>query len=204
MSHDKDNIVEIEIKDDDQADNNSANAGPVENPEIEGTAETSAAPDEKHDAPEDSPERENYYQQLLRVQAEMQNYKRRTEQRLSEWQMNAARDLVQKLLPVVDDFDILFDHHKNDDELIPIQGVAMIYNKLMSTLKDLGLKPIEADGKPFDPNIHEAIMAEATDKVEEGHILKVWQKGYTFNDALMRPAKVITAKHQKTAGEMNE
>lgn len=201
MSHDNDNIVEL--KDKEQSDSDLTADGAAESAALEEAPESSAVSDEQLDAA-DSPssDSENYYQQLLRVQAEMQNYKRRTEQRQSEWRMNAARDVVQKLLPVVDDFDILFDHHKNENESISVKGVAMIYKKLMSALKDMGLKPIEAAGQPFDPNIHEAVMAEITDKVEEGHVLKVWQKGYTFNDALMRPAKVITAK--KSSGEMNE
>jgi len=203
MSRDKDNIVEMDIKENDESYSAPTNAEHSESVE---TAEAGAASDEKHDAPEEASEREDYYHQLLRVQAEMQNYKRRTEQRLSEWQMNAARDLVKKLLPVVDDFNILFDHHKNEDESISVKGVAMIYNKLLSTLKDMGLKPIEAAGKPFNPNFHEAVMAEATDDVEEGHVLRVWQKGYTFNDTLLRPAKVITAKSKSKAtdGGMNE
>ena len=204
MSNDKDNIVEIEIKDDDQSDVEAVEAETAESSSVEEAAETGAASEKEQGAPADLSGSENYYQQLLRVQAEMQNYKRRTEQRLGEWQMNAARDLVQKLLPIVDDFDILFDHHKNENETISVKGVAMIYNKLMSALKEMGLKPIEAAGKPFDPNIHEAIMAEATDDIEEGCIVKVWQKGYTFNDALMRPAKVITAKANISDGKMND
>ncbi len=189
MSEEKDNIIEIEIKDKEQSDAAASKETPAE----ETVSEAS------NEAPEP-----DYYNQLLRVQAEFQNYKRRTEQRMQEWRANAARDIVTKLLPVMDDFDILFDHHKDDSDSVSIKGVKMIYDKLMSTLMDLGLKPIDAAGQPFDPNVHEAVMAEESE-AEEGQILKVWQRGYTFNDSLLRPAKVITAKSGKSGeGDVNE
>ncbi len=194
MSEEKDNVIEIEIKD-----KESAN----ERTEAEASKETSVEEAVSEASNKESAE-SDYYNQLLRVQAEFQNYKRRTEQRMQEWRANAARDIITKLLPVVDDFDILFDHHKDDSDSVSIKGVKMIYDKLMSTLKDLGLKPIDAAGRSFDPNVHEAVMAEESD-AEEGKVLKVWQRGFMFNDSLLRPAKVITAKSKKSGeGDVNE
>jgi len=75
---------------------------------------------------------------------------------------------------------------------------------MLSSLKEIGLEPIDATGKEFDPHLHEAIMAEESNEVEDGHVLKVWQQGFLFKDQLLRPAKVITAKavqNEKRNGE---
>lgn len=150
--------------------------------------------EEKKDEPQEK-RTPDYYDQLLRVQAEFQNYKKRNEQRLQDWQKYIERDLLTQLLPVIDDFDILFEHNEsNDDSEICIDGVKLIYNKLLSTLKEMGLETIDTSDGVFDPNLHEAIMTEVSDKIEDGNILKVWQKGYVYKDKLLRPAKVITAK----------
>ncbi len=136
----------------------------------------------------------DYYDQFIRLQAEFQNYKRRSEQRMQEWRMYAAKDIVSQFLPVIDDFDILFSHHQDGTEELCVDGVKMIYNKMLLSLKEIGLEPIDAQGQEFDPNLHEAIMAEETDKVQDGHVLRVWQQGFMYKDQLLRPAKVITAK----------
>lgn len=142
-------------------------------------------------------EKTNYYEQYLRSQAELQNYKRRTEQRMQEWRLHAVKEIISQLLPVIDDFDILFKHHSDGSEEICVDGVKMIYTKLLTRLEELGLESIEAEGEEFNPHLHEAVMAEEADSVEEGHVLKVWQRGFMYKDTLLRPAKVITAKAKK-------
>ena len=192
-----DNTIEIEIKDENdleqekhdtaetaQEEHREENVVELKDPEEE-TADTAEA------GTEETPD---YYDQYMRVQAEFQNYKRRSEQRMQDWRMYAAKDIVSKLLPVIDDFDILFAHHQDGTEELCVDGVKMIYNKMLSALKDIGLQPMDAQGQEFDPNLHEALMAEETDEVDEGHVLKVWQQGFLFKDQMLRPAKVITAK----------
>lgn len=186
-----DNSIEIEIKD--QKDVKEQDADSVEAGE-----ETNVFSENEQEHEQE--ETLDYYDQFLRMQAEFQNYKRRSEQRMQEWRMYAARDIISQLLPAIDDFDILFQHHPDGSEKIRVDGVKMIYNKMMASLQALGLDPIEAENQEFDPHLHEAVMAEETDEVEEGHVLKVWQRGFMFKDQLLRPAKVITAK-AKSGGE---
>ena len=205
MSKENDNVIDIEITDSSESEKPDIKDSDISagNEAVEGTQNSSETSVNKEDRSSGSVAAE-YVDQLLRAQAELQNYKRRTEQRMQHWQTNNSRDLVIKLLPVVDDFDILFEHHKDEDETISIKGVTMIYNKLMSTLADLGLEPIEAAGQPFDPNLHEAVMAEESDDFDDGQIVKVWQRGFKFKDSLMRPAKVITAIAKRQSGDSNE
>ncbi|MDZ7725799.1 MAG: nucleotide exchange factor GrpE [candidate division KSB1 bacterium] len=115
-----------------------------------------------------------------------------------------TREIVAQLLPVIDDFDILFTHSKDDStDNVSLDGIKMIYNKLLDTLGEMGLEPIEAENETFNPAYHEAVLTEESDK-EEGTILKVWQKGFTFRDSLLRPAKVVTAKEKEAENDSDE
>lgn len=147
-------------------------------------------------------EKENdYLEQLQRLQAEFLNYKKRMEQRMTDHKEYMTRDIVSQLLPVIDDFDILFTHSNDESsDTVSLDGIRMIYNKLLDTLGEMGLEPIEAEGESFDPEYHEAVLTEESDQ-EEGTILKVWQKGFKFRDSLLRPAKVVTAKQKDTTND---
>ena len=192
-----DNSIEIEIKDE-----NDLKEEPKEQESLPEHEETIEEESLNESTPEPDIKAPDYYDQYMRLQAEFQNYKRRSEQRMQEWRLYAAKDIVSQLLPVIDDFDILFNHNQENSDALCVDGVKMIYNKMLSTLQELGLEPIEAIGKEFDPTIHEAVMAEESDEVEEGHILKVWQQGFMYKDTLLRPSKVITAK-AKQDGDSN-
>ncbi|MDZ7315146.1 MAG: nucleotide exchange factor GrpE [candidate division KSB1 bacterium] len=135
----------------------------------------------------------DYYDQWLRCRAEFINYRRRMEEQLEERRRQVARQIVADLLPVIDDFNIFFHHHEGETNSV-IDGVRMIYQKMMSIMKDKGLKELDPVGEAFDPHFHEAVMMEESDQIPEGNIVRVWQKGYLLDDALLRPAKVITAK----------
>lgn len=153
---------------------------------------------EKAESLQEEETENNYLEQLQRLQAEFLNYKKRTEQRMKNHKEMQTRDIVSQLLPVIDDFDILFTHSKDEsNDSISLDGIRMIYNKLLDTLGEMGLEPIEAEGEPFDPEYHEAVLTEESDQAEEGTILKVWQNGFKFRDALLRPAKVVTAKEKQ-------
>lgn len=189
-----DETIEIDIKDErDLERENEEHENSVQDEHTEKNVVELADPDEVPETDEEE-EKPDYYDQYMRVQAEFQNYKRRSEQRMQDWRMYAAKDIVSQLLPVIDDFDILFSHHQDGSEELCVDGVKMIYDKMLSSLKEIGLQPIEAQGQEFDPNLHEALMAEETDEIKDGHVLKVWQQGFLFKDQLLRPAKVITAK----------
>ncbi len=136
----------------------------------------------------------DYLEQLQRLQAEFINYKKRIEKQQSEWHDYSLREVMNVLLPIMDDFEYLFQHHQNDKEPLPYGGVKMIYNKLNAALEKLGLELINAEREQFDPELHEAVLIEHHDTAENGEILQVWQKGYTFKGKLLRPARVKVAK----------
>lgn len=135
--------------------------------------------------------------QLKRLQAEFVNYKRRVEQQRVEWYDQAVKDVLLKLLPVLDDFDHLFLHLDESSEHISAHGVKLIYEKLLSTLKSLGLEQIEAEKNAFDPELHDAVHVEQSHETPDGHVMEVWQKGYKYKDKLLRPAKVKVAEAKK-------
>lgn len=124
-----------------------------------------------------------------RIQADFINYKRRTEQEKEEIGEYANSMLVLSLLPVLDDLERALTSIPDElDELSWVDGVRLIERKLRTTLEAQGLSPIEALGEPFDPNIHEAAMQG---KGKEGIVVEELQKGYKFQDRVIRPAKVV-------------
>ena len=121
---------------------------------------------------------------LKRVQAEFINYKSRTEKELANSISLGKELMVEKLLTIIDNFELALNNTKD-------KGIEMIYAQLIDILEKEGLKEIEC--KTFDPNIHEALLSEESDK-PENTILEVLQKGYMFNDKVIRVAKVKVAK----------
>ncbi len=126
-------------------------------------------------------------EQLLRNQAELQNFKRRmNEERIKERKF-ANAEFAKNLLPILDNFDIALAKEENASNL---KGFEMIRRDLFNTLKEQGLSEVEAFEQPFDPNYHQAVMKEAHDSYESNIVIEVFQKGYTFKDRLIRPAMV--------------
>jgi molecular chaperone GrpE len=187
MPEDRDKIIEIKIQDKE------------EQPETSSAVSSGALNEDDDTAEGQSADKVDYYDQLLRTQAEFLNYKRRTEQRMQEWKELAGREILAQLLPVIDDFDILFAHQAETDNRNVLHGVKLIYAKFIATLKDLGLTIIDPAHDEFNPNIHDAVLTEETDSVKEGKIVRVWQKGFFYKDTLLRPAKVITATAKNPA-----
>ena len=137
-------------------------------------------------------ERVELRDQLLRRQADFENFRRRTERDRSEFLQYAAMEIVRDLLPVLDDFDRALKVDSADQEYA--KGVELIYQRLFDTLKKSGLEPIETEGQSFDPHLHQAVeMAEASEGVEDQAILEVFRKGYNFKGRLLRPAMVKVA-----------
>lgn len=127
---------------------------------------------------------------LQRLQAEFENFKKRTEKEKSDFCKYAEKDLMLELLPILDNFELALNNTKNKDEFI--KGVELIYAQLVSALEKKGLKKIETAGR-FDPYKHEALMQEESDQ-EEGTILEELQKGYELNNIILRTAKVKVSK----------
>lgn len=132
----------------------------------------------------------------LRLFAEFENYKKRTIKETYELRLNAAKDTVQSLLPILDDFDRAkrASDVENSTEKFS-EGVELVYHKLFSILQSKGLKEMESNGKPFDAEFHEAITEiPAFTEDMKGKIVDTVEKGYTMNDKIIRYAKVVVGK----------
>jgi molecular chaperone GrpE len=139
-------------------------------------------------------ERDDYYDRLLRKTAEFDNYRRRIERERREQSDQAVLDLLQELLLVVDDFDRALTVSAGDDPTAYRKGVELIHAKLHDLLRKRGIKPIEAIGQAFDPNVHQAVMHESSPEHHEGEVIGELRRGYMIGDRLLRPAMVKVAK----------
>lgn len=128
---------------------------------------------------------------MLRARAEFDNARRRAERERSDFLQFAAMDLVKDILPVLDDFERALKVETADRNYA--KGVELIYQRLFEALKKLGLEPLDSTGKPFDPNLHQAVERVETDEAEDHTVLGEFQKGYNFKGKLLRPAMVRVA-----------
>jgi|SRR5215471_9408187 len=141
-------------------------------------------------------ERDDYRDRWMRKAAEFDNYRRRVEKERREQADEAVENLLQDLLTVVDDFDRALTVEATGDESTDAyrKGVGLIYAKLQDLLRKKGVTPIEALGADFDPNIHQAVVHEASEKHREGEVIGELRRGYRIGDRLLRPALVKVAK----------
>ena len=139
-------------------------------------------------------ERDDYKDRWLRKSAEFDNYRRRIERERREQAEQSVVDLMQDLLSVVDDFDRALTVDAGEGGAAYRKGVELIHGKLHDLLRRHGVKPIEALGTDFDPNVHQAVMHEESPDHREGEVIGELRKGYTINDRLLRPAMVKVAK----------
>lgn len=132
--------------------------------------------------------REDY----IRLYAEYENYRKRTEKEKAETYSNASAKCVENLLPVVDSFERSMEAECSDENFK--NGLNMIFNQLKDFLDKMNVKEIDAMGKEFDPNFHNAIQQLADTDYAANHICAVYQKGYMMGDKLIRPAMVAVAQ----------
>ena len=128
---------------------------------------------------------------ILRLRAEFDNARRRFEQQRSEYVQFAAMDLVKEILPAVDDFERALQVDAGDSNYV--QGVKLIYQRLLEVLKKLGLEPMDTVGQRFDPNRHQAVERVPAESAQDQIILGEFQRGYLFKGKLLRPAMVKVA-----------
>ncbi|WP_297281425.1 nucleotide exchange factor GrpE [uncultured Anaerococcus sp.] len=138
---------------------------------------------------EDFNEFKDKYQRLL---ADFTNYKQREEAAKADFKKYASSNLVEKLLPVLDNFDRALKDQDPEDGLV--KGIVMTRDEMIQVLEKEGLELIESDGCTFDPNLHQAVLAEESDEIESDHIIETFQKGYKLNNRVIRPAMVKVAK----------
>ena len=142
------------------------------------------------------------WDRLLRTTADFDNFKKRAAREKTEAAQYASFSLLQKLLPVLDNFEMALTAAQTaqGDKLASLQsGVLMIQQQLKSALTETGLEEIDATGKPFDPAWHEAISQQESADVPEDHVAQQLRKGYKFKDRLLRAATVIVAKKPAAA-----
>jgi molecular chaperone GrpE len=139
-------------------------------------------------------ERDEYYDRLLRNTAEFDNYRKRIERERRTQAEQAATDLLQELLLVVDDFDLALTVDAGESATSYRKGVELIHAKLHDLLRKQGVRPIEAVGADFDPNLHQAVVHEQSPGHRDGEVISELRRGYTIGDRLLRPAMVKVAK----------
>lgn len=128
---------------------------------------------------------------LIRQIAEFDNFRKRTEKEKSQMFEIGAKDIVEKILPVVDNFERgLATVPEAEKESAFVQGIELVYKQLMKALEDAGVKPIEAVGKEFDPNFHNAVMHAEDENFGENIVAEEFQKGYLYRDSVVRHSMV--------------
>ncbi len=131
---------------------------------------------------------------VKRQLAEFENFRNRTEKEKSQMYTIGAKDVSEKILPVVDNFERGIKSIPEEEREAPVaSGMEMIYKQLMTVLTDLGVTPIEAVGQEFDPNLHNAVMHVENEELGENIVAEEFQKGYQYKDAVLRHSMVSVA-----------
>ena len=131
---------------------------------------------------------------LTRQMAEFDNFRKRTEKEKSQMYEVGAKDIIEKILPVVDNFERGLASMSEDEKTTPFaEGMEKIYKQLMTTLDGIGVKPIEAVGQEFNPDFHNAVMHVEDEELGENIIAEEFQKGYMYRDSVVRHSMVKVA-----------
>jgi len=136
---------------------------------------------------------------VLRQMADKDNFRKRIEREKNEFYQYALVNIIKDLLPVLDNFERALKSTEDDNSASIREGINMIYNQFLDLLMKQGLKPIKIIEKKFDPNLHQAFLTEESNDVEEIEISEELQRGYMFNDRLLRPTlvKVVVPKKER-------
>ncbi len=168
----------------------------------EGNAEASEEKDNKKEAKKKKKEKkdkkdeqiEDLTDRLKRSMAEFDNYRKRVEKEKSHMYEIGAKDVIEKMLPVVDNFQRGFDSLSEEDKEAPFAtGMDKVFKQLEGVLEEIGVKPIEALNQEFDPNLHNAVMHVEDESVGENIIVEEFQKGYSYKDSVVRHSMVKVA-----------
>lgn len=148
-------------------------------------------------------ERDDLMARLQRLSADYVNYQKRARRDLEQTRLFANEDLIKALLPVIDDMERALtaarENHGEDDPLFT--GMQLVHDKALETLGRFGVKVIEAEGKPFDPDRHTALMQQPTDECEVNTVLQEVQRGYELRGRAIRPASVVVSKSPETPAD---
>lgn len=139
-------------------------------------------------------EMERWRDLAYRSQAELDNFRKRVAREQQETRSFANADLLRSLIPIMDNFAMGLDAARAESEKsIVFMGMSMVHKQIEDFLRDMGVQEIESQGKPFDPNLHEAMSQEASAEVAEGTILRVLRRGYKLKDRLLRASSVVVS-----------
>jgi len=158
---------------------------------------TTITPEQLEELKQRAAKADENWDRLLRTTADFENFKKRAVRERQESVKYANESLLEKLIPSLDAFDMAMAATRNNGSgaLQSLQtGINMVYQQLKSALTDAGLEEIDAAGKPFDPNLHEAISQKEAPDVPEGQVVEQLRKGYKLRDRLLRPATVVVAR----------
>lgn len=136
---------------------------------------------------------DKYRDQLIRQQAEFENFRKRMRREMKQNLEQANQGLLETLLPVIDNFERALSHPGESLEQF-VSGVEMIQRQMMDNLERFGLAAIKAEGQPFDPTLHEAVSVGDSEDAAEDEVIEVFQPGYTLNGRLLRPSMVKVCK----------
>ncbi|MBM3779056.1 MAG: nucleotide exchange factor GrpE [Acidimicrobiia bacterium] len=139
-------------------------------------------------------ERDALQDRLLRTAAEFDNYRKRVDRERRELSQYAAADVLAEMLPIVDDLERALGAAETTETAAYRQGVELVHRKMLDLLRRRGVKPIDALGSDFDPNLHEAVVHEPSDRHREGEVMEEMRRGYLLGERLLRPAMVKVAK----------
>lgn len=164
---------------------------PADGSPVESSSESAVATDALAELQR---ERDDYHDRLLRKSAEFDNYRKRVDRERREQADQAVANLLEELLLVVDDFDRALTIDADEGSAGYRKGVELIHAKLNDILRKRGVRPIETLGTDFDPNLHQAVIHEASPDHREGEVIGELRRGYVIGDRLLRPAMVKVAK----------
>lgn len=164
-------------------------------PEAQPTEPVTLSADDFKKLQDAAAQAEGLRDRLLRTQADWDNYRKRAIREKEEAVRYAAEGVMEKLLPILDSFEMGLQAAKTATEAAAIaQGMQMIYTQFQNLLKDVGVETIDAVGHPFDPHRHEALGHQESAEHEEGTVVGQMRKGYKLKDRLLRPASVFVSK----------
>ncbi len=192
-----DEAAEEEKEKCDQSDNNESEELEEENQQSgDETAQSNEEPKEDK-KPKKSKEQEKIEElndRITRQMAEFDNFRKRSEKEKSQMYEVGAKDVIEKILPVVDNFERGLDALSDEEKESPFaDGMDKIYKQLLTMLEELDVKEIDALGKPFDPELHNAVMHIEDESLGENEVAQVLQKGYTYRDSVVRHSMVQVA-----------
>ncbi len=141
---------------------------------------------------------------LLRLQADFENFRKRTQRERSELYVRANEDLVEQLLPVLDTFELgMANAEKSGADSSILEGFALVHQQTLATLERFGLEPLNAEGEPFDPHHHEAITHMPSADVAADSVIAQTRRGYRLGDRLLRAAQVVVSSGPAAEEEAN-